>query len=843
MKAFMSIRDYIESEIFTQRVKEHGILVIYDPDRRYRDAAMSMDTEQCRVIDAAQSVIEQREVATEALMELAEGRIHQLVIWVPTVQPEDNDGKQRDPFSAFSEIGTVFPRGDGDDYASICRKAKPDHVPEINRLFAEGEPSFEMVDALDQGGGWPKLKTLLGANSAKEILLGILSPKPEQEEALKNDPTWVSEAKEFFSRSLGLKLKTKGQLRQSIAEELWRALLFSEFVFDSAGDIPVSLATVPRVAQEAKSLVYEVCDELRKHEDRKEVYKTNAEEVEQELALINHSRGMTRIGERDTFSFEERLHLQQFVDLALNGQHDKAREVGENRKKSFWYNQEDRLPEWSLALRALELLEVAGRLSAPKFPTLEAIIHGYAMTWRDLDRHHREMEQSVNQWQDDHDGLEALVARARSDYFKSVEALQAEFIRLLEIEGWPASGGQLLWNCQVFSKVIAPALDAGERVAYFQVDSLRYELGVELEKQLSDKRQVSLQTVCAQLPTYTEVGMASLMPEAESALRLSLKDGALVTTLAGNMATTPALRFAYLQSRKGDQCGDIGLEELIGAKKPKVADKVRLLIVRSRHLDTIAHGTPQEAFQMIPALVRQIIRGLSKVADLGFTKAVIATDHGFVLFHEQEAGNVAPRPSGNWLIEKSRCLLGQGKPDSANLVMKRGELGIPGDFEDFATPRTLVPYSRGKIYYHEGISLQECVLPCLTVRLEAVDKKVKKRAPVRLTLTYKQGKTDKITSQRPVVDLSWPQDELFSAEAGIEVAVEATDSKGNIVGWVGAGQSINPATGGVQIKPGSALAVGLKMAEDFSGNFTVRVLDPETNVLLAELRLKTGYLE
>lgn len=839
----MTIREYIKNHVFSHRAQEHGVLVIYDPDRRYRDITMSMAADQCRVIDAAQSVIEQREAATEALMELAEGRIHQLVIWVPAVQPEDNEGKQRDPFSTFSEIGSVFPRGDGDDYASVCRKAKPDHVPEINRLFAEGEPSFEMVDALDQGGGWPKLKTLLGANSAKEILLGILSPKPEQEEALKNDPTWVSEAKEFFNRSLGLKLKTKGQLRQSIAEELWRALLFSEFVFDSAGDIPVSLATVPRVSQEAKSLVYDVCDELRKHEDRKEVYKTNAEEIEQELALINHSRGMTRIGERDTFSFEERLHLQQFVGLALNGQHDKAREVGENRKKSFWYNQDERLPEWSLALRALELLEVAGRLSVPKFPTLEAIIHGYAMTWRDLDRHHREMEQSVNQWQGDHDGLEALVSRARSDYFKSVEALQAEFIRLLEIEGWPASGGQLLWNCQLFSKVIAPALDAGERVAYFQVDSLRYELGVELEKQLSDKRQVSLQTVCAQLPTYTEVGMASLMPEAESALRLSLKDGVLVTTLAGNIATTPALRFAYLQSRKGDQCWDIGLEELIGAKKPKVADKVRLLVVRSRHLDTIAHGTPQEAFQMIPALVRQIIRGLSKVADLGFTKAVIATDHGFVLFHEQEAGNVAPRPSGNWLIEKSRCLLGQGKPDSANLVMKRGELGIPGDFEDFATPRTLVPYSRGKIYYHEGISLQECVLPCLSVRLEAADKKVKKREPVRLTLTYKQGKTDRITSQRPVVDLSWPQDELFDAEAGIEVAVEASDSKGNIVGWVGAGQSINPATGGVQIKPGSALAVGLKMAEDFSGNFTVRVLDPETNVLLAELKLKTGYLE
>jgi len=839
----MTIRDYIQNQVFSRRVMESGTLVIYDPGRRYRDITLSMATEQCRVIDASQSVIEQREAATDALTVLADGKIHQLVIWVPATAPADNDAKQHDPFAVFAEIGAVFPKGDGDDYASLCRRAKPDHVREINRLFAEGDPSFEMVDALDQGGAWPKLKTLLGANSAKEILLGIMSPNSEQEETLKKDPTWVAEAKEFFHRSLGLKLKTKGQTRQSIAEELWRVILFSEFVFDSAGDMPASLETVPKVDQEAKSLVYEVCDELRKHEDRKDTYKLCAEKIEQELVLAERSRSMTNIGERDTFSFEERFYLQRFVDQALKGKFDKARDIGESRKKSIWLSQEDRLAEWSMASRALELLAAAERLSTPKFQTLESIIHGYSMTWRDLDRHHREMEQSVNEWQGDHDGLEALVARARSEYFKSVEALQAEFVRLLSDEGWPASGSQILWNCRIFSKVVTPALDAGERIAYFLVDSLRYELGVELEKQLSDKHQVMLQTACAQLPTYTEVGMASLMPDAESALSLVLKDGKLVTTLGGNIVTAPATRFAYLQSCKGDQCGDIDLEDLIRQKKPKVAEKVKLLVVRTRDMDTIAHGIPHQVFSIIPALLRQIIRGLTKVAELGFNKAVIATDHGFILFHEQGAGNVAPRPSGSWLIEKSRCMLGKGKADAANIVMKRGELGIPGDFEDFAAPKTLVPYSHGQIYYHEGLSLQECVLPCLTVRLEAADKKAKKSSLARLTLTYRQGKTDRITSRRPVIDLAWPQDDFFTENLGIEVAIEAVDSKGKTVGWVGASQSVNPATGGVRINPGVALAVGLRMEDDFSGNFTVRVLDPATNVLLAELKLKTGYLE
>jgi len=839
----MTIRDYIQNQIFLQRAEASGTLVIYDPARRYRDIALSMTTDKLLVIDASTSVIEQRETAMDALASLAKGEIHQLVIWIPATAPADDEAKQKDPFVVFAELGAVFPQGDGDDYASICRKAKPDYIPKINDLFAEGVPSFEMVDALDQGGAWPKLKTLLGVNSAKEIALGIMTPTPEQEDALKKEPTWVTEAKAFFSSTMGYKLKTKGQTRSSIADEIWHVVLFSEFAFDSEGDIPESLKTVSKVDEGAKILVYEICEELRKHQDRRETYKSKAEEIEEKLSLKDRARGMTRLGVRDTFAFEERLFLQRFVDMAMANLFEEARSIWENRKKSFWLSQEDRLQEWTLALRALELLETADRLSSPHFPSLSEIIYGYAMTWRDLDRHHREMEQYVHQWQGDHDGLEVLVQQARQAYLKSIEALQADFVRLVQVEGWPATGDHVLWNNRIFTKVVSPLLDAGDRVAYFLVDSLRYELGMELEKQLSDKLQVISQIVCAQLPTYTEVGMASLMPDAESKLKLELKDDKVITTLGGENATSPATRFNYLRSCKGDQCEDIDLDSLIKAKKTKVSDKVKLLVVRTHDMDTIAHGTPQQVFHVIPQLLRQIIRGVNKAADFGFNKAVIVTDHGFILIHEQEAGNVSPRPSGTWLIEKDRCMLGQGTADSANLVMKSSELGIPGDIKDFAAPKALVPYTRGEIYYHEGLSLQECVLPCLIVQLKSVDKKSKTTEAPRLTLTYKQQKTDRITARRPVVDLSWSQASLIDGENEIEVTIEAVDSKGKVVGSVGAGQTVNPATGGVRIKPGTAIAVALNMETEFSGSFTVRVLDQVSNATLAELKLKTGYIE
>lgn len=267
----MTLRDYIRDEVFSRRVQSRSCLVVYDAQRRYGEIVQSMATETCKVIDAGGSLIEAREAATDALLELADGKLHQLVIWMPLKRPVESEDRQKDPFAAVAAMGEVFPKGDGDEFIEICRRAKPDHVTEINRMFEEGEPAFEMIDALDEGGSWPKLKTLLGVNSPKEILLGLLSPKAAQEAALKGDGSWVAEAREFVLRSLGHKLKTKGQTRQSIADELWRLLLFSEFVFDCVDELPKALETVPCAVPEALNLVNDVCEDLRSHDHHKDV--------------------------------------------------------------------------------------------------------------------------------------------------------------------------------------------------------------------------------------------------------------------------------------------------------------------------------------------------------------------------------------------------------------------------------------------------------------------------------------------------------------------------------------------------------------------------------------------
>ena len=51
----------------------------------------------------------------------------------PPSAPKTDVQKQADPFALYGECGAVFPQDDGDEYLSLCLRAKPDHATEIRR--------------------------------------------------------------------------------------------------------------------------------------------------------------------------------------------------------------------------------------------------------------------------------------------------------------------------------------------------------------------------------------------------------------------------------------------------------------------------------------------------------------------------------------------------------------------------------------------------------------------------------------------------------------------------------------------------------------------------------------
>jgi hypothetical protein len=87
--------------------------------------------------------------------------------------------------------------------------------------------------------------------------------------------------------------------------------------------------------------------------------------------------------------------------------------------------------------------------------------------------------------------LHEILTRARRAYRRLIDKLQPILIKHVETAGWPPPGR--LANADVFDKLVAPRLkQSGHRVALILVDALRYELGVELQKQLAAGNQVDL---------------------------------------------------------------------------------------------------------------------------------------------------------------------------------------------------------------------------------------------------------------------------------------------------------------------------------------------------------------
>ena len=133
----MDIKLFIEEKILVPRLQKKQVLVVYDPDFRYRDLCMELSGDRSVVVDASESSIISRAQAIESFSALGRNEIDQLLIYVPKEKPIEEEEKQKDPFSFYMTCGAVFPDGDGDTYLSICLKAKPDYQTQIRSVFKE----------------------------------------------------------------------------------------------------------------------------------------------------------------------------------------------------------------------------------------------------------------------------------------------------------------------------------------------------------------------------------------------------------------------------------------------------------------------------------------------------------------------------------------------------------------------------------------------------------------------------------------------------------------------------------------------------------------------------------
>lgn len=830
-----------------RRLDNRRVLVAYDPGARMAEVVRSLaNGPHCRVIEVGDDIITARENALDELARLGQDPTlaTQLVVYIPRARPLEPEDICIDPFTPLALAGAVFPDGVGDTYLSLCQRFLPEQAGVIEELFRHGDPSYADINSLVVGAeGAPILGGLLGTQGLQNLFVRLLCLEPNEAAKLNRSPHWRKELQALVGKTLGLTLPEAENDINELRNVLWRYLLFSEFAADLPSELPKALQGVPKAPGRHLRFVQDLCGTLRDRNSTQDAYEDAATRVANELGLEAHCAAMEDLGILDTFAFEERCFLRSFAKQFLAGDLDKAGKVVQDRVKSFWIREAGRAVEWQLAGRCIEVMRSVEDMKriCKESPPRNAggwlafhVEHGHR-----LDTAHRLMEQVAQDWMREPGSLMDVLDKVRAAHREFVEDVTRRFQETVVAEGWPVSGyGRAN---ETFDQYVRPLWQSGKRVAYFWVDAFRYDLAKLLVATAADRHVAMVHPVCAQLPSITKVGMAALLPGAGEDFRLAVEGGEVVPVVKGRALPELPQRLEFIKEAIGpSRFASVEIQELLAAKDLSGWTHAEVLVVRTTDIDLIGENNPAHLATLLPGSIRDLNMAVNRLADAGFEAAVMATDHGFCWFDSVEAGHAIQKPTGEWVEVKNRVLLGSGQPAGNVVSMDAAHVGIKGDVAQYVAAKGLATFTKGVRYFHEGLSLAECLIPVVKFNLKPTPKKSPAIGKVELLLTYRGANAGTITTLRPSVEVSMPAGDLFGP-VELTFVLHGYGKANKLVAEAASSPLTDPATGEVTIQRGHSIKVPIRIQEEFTGSIELRAEHPGTGEIFAILKLTTDF--
>ena len=550
-----------------------------------------------------------------------------------------------------------------------------------------------MVALLDQGTGGETASILRvifePARLNPEILASWLA-SAEKDQAIQ-DKEATGELLKLIEHRLDLKVDPDIPLA-SIRIRTARHVLIGEFRDDLATEPPAELQIVPRPeTAEQLALVREVARTLRVH--HAERYMALADEIEKEFQLASQSIAPEHLGRVDTFRFEERVLLSHAHSLITLGRYAEAHALIADRERGFWAHRSvERQLQWAVCLTMAELGQIVkdARIPMAKLgndPSAWVAAYTAEDGWHHADSAHisfRDLESLMGRIDEEPESEPAL-QRVRLAHEEMLQKMAVGFGQALQGAGWTVP--KTLPQTRIYPELVEKA---GARVAYFLVDALRFEMGVELKNLLTGGEDLVLRPAIAALPTITPVGMAALLPGASARFDVVEADGALASRIENVTLKDTAGRMKFLKLQVPGAV-DLELGKLLQMSSTRLKNALgnaRLIVVRSQEIDKFGEMDGDSvARQMMDTVLQNIARAVRRLAGAGIDFVVITADHGYQFTREKEEAFRTDSPGGSGTVDlHRRCWVGRGGANPPGTVRVAGaELGYDTDM-DFVFP-------------------------------------------------------------------------------------------------------------------------------------------------------------
>jgi len=472
----------------------------------------------------------------------------------------------------------------------------------------------------------------------------------------------------------------------------------------------------------AESLVFlKRWKDSRSHQQSFELLSEQCAEVLQ-ISDRLHGLDYRKLMELDYFELIDRKILSELVHevVARTVTSQEVEQWVRQRRQSHWFTHfEDVYLAVDHAAQFLQLLDTAQL----EMTSLSDGVEKYAQSWYRLDQLYRKFVYHARE-SGQASLLEELNTQVENHYTNNfLVRLNDRWQQHVDTaHRWEAAPIMLQRN--FFGRYVKPFVERKTKVCVVISDAFRYEVGEELQSLIrrEDRFEAELEPALSMLPSYTQLGMAALLPN--QALQLAENDsgGAMVN---GHSAQGAVNRGKILAAA-------VPNSEVVLAKDLLAMNQVdSRALLRDNDVVYVYHNlidktgdtrdTEERVFAAAEETLSELVRLVKKLTNANASNLLITADHGFIYQNLplEESDFLSTEPDGDEVLYRDRrFVLGRGLCSQAGFkTFSPNQLGLEGTLE-VQIPKSINRLrlkGSGSRFVHGGATLQEVVIPVVRI--------------------------------------------------------------------------------------------------------------------------------
>lgn len=538
-----------------------------------------------------------------------------------------------------------------------------------------------------------------------------------------------------------------------------------------------ALGNSTRLTKESKLLLSLWKDTIQYRDSFGRVSNKIASDLDVESKL-NNADIESLIGD-DLFQLSDQKIIHDLVGLVADESisNTKVQQLIKKRENKYWYYESEFLYR-SLEYGA-ETIDLVRKYANQTYASFNEGVNDYASRLYEVDLSYRKFIWSFRQAK--HNKILGYLAEKVEKIYSNDWLLKYNnnWQQVVDsLTQWPTK--ERLSQQRFFEQHVRSYTDRKQRLFVIISDALRYENGAELSQRLQSENRYesSIEPMIGSLPSYTQLGMASLLPHKN----LSFQDKSDSILADGMSSAGIQGRSKILAKNSGVNATAIKAEDFMKMNSAKegreFVKKYELIYIFHNRIDKTGDDktTEEKVFDAVDSELNYLMDMMKKIANMNGINIMVTSDHGFIYQHHdlEESDFSQSVHEGEIWKENRRFVIGKElSNDNATKLFKASELNLSSKAE------VLIPKSinrlrvkgAGSRFVHGGASMQEIVIPLIKVT------KKKKDTTSSVDIDIIKS-TDLITTN--ILAVSFIQQELVTLQVlprKIRAAIYAADGE------------------------------------------------------------------